>query len=267
MIKFLIKLILWIVTLIIIAVIGCYFYAGEIIKSATTKFVPEITKTDVQLSNVDISLFKGTISLSGLKIGNPKGFKTEEAFSLKNITVQFQPKTIMENKIIIDQVIIDGTHVTAEAQIKDGTITSNLTTIQNNVNAYLNKGNKNQKEAVNAKKEETKKAQNTSKSVVIRDLQINNSTITVSALNQVLDVPLPNIQQKNIGEQGKKTDWKETIAYIMNLISVESLKATANGVQEIMKKTAQGAIDEAKKAVEGVNNNAKEIIKSVKDLF
>ena len=261
LISFILKLILILLVLLLIAVGVAYYYAGHIVKTAVEEFVPEITKTSVKLNDVDISLFKGRVALNGLSIGNPDGYGSKEAFGLKNIVVTFDPKTITENKIVINQILIEGTHVSAEATYQNGKISSNLTDLQNNVNAYLAKSS-----SPAETKKETTPSSTSSKQVVIRDLQINDSSLTVGIMKQTIDIPLPNIQQKNIGEQKKKMTWKDTIAYIFNLITTESVKNTVTATQKALKDGALKLLDSAENAKNTLKEQAGNVLDSANSL-
>ena len=266
MIKFFLKTLMWLFIVLILLVTGIYFYAGEIVKKAVEVYVPKITQTSAKLDGMDLSLAKGEVSLNGLSIGNPKGYKTPEVFSVKKVKVVFRPTTLLHDKIIIDQVLIDGTHVSAEASYKDGQITSNLTTIKSNVDAFLNsdkKENKVQKE----EKEGASPTQTNTKTVVIKDLQVNNSSLTLGFLEQTTEIQLPNIQQKNIGEKDKKQTIKDAVVYIFDLISVESIKAVGKGVEDLLKQSAQQAIDGANKIIDEAKKSSDGLINAVKGLF
>lgn len=256
MIRKIFKFFIFIIVLLLILICGAYFYAGELIKAGVEKFVPEITQTAVRLNRVNISLFKGEVSLSGLSIANPKGYGAEKAFGLKSIKVLFDPKTILKDKIIINQILIEGTQVDAEAVYQNGQISSNLTEIQKNVESYLAK----QTSAAPAKKESTDQktsASNaSSKQVVIRDLQINNTELTVGVMKQTVTVTLPNIQQKNIGEKGKQKTAQDMIAYIFNLISVEAVKGTVTAVQDALRKGALQLIGTTNDTINSVKETA-----------
>ena len=267
MIKFLFKMILILVLLVVATIIGAYFYAGEIVKKAVETYVPQVTGTSAKLDGMDLSLFKGEVSLNGLTIGNVKGYNSPDVFSVKKIYVKFDPKTVLEDKIIINQILIDGTHVSAEATYKDGNVTSNLTTIKNNVDKFMKQSStKATTQKAEVKKEEKPAKSTSSKAVVIKDLQINNSSITVGLLSQSMDVPLPNIQQKNIGEKGKKTTLKDIIVMVFDMISVESIKATGKSAQELLKKSAEEALKGATSIVNDAKKNTEGLIKSVKDI-
>lgn len=261
MIKKLFKWLFILILVLCLAVVGIYMYAGEIVKFSVEKFLPEVTQTNVQLNRVELSLLKGHVGIYGLNIANPQGYGSDDAFSLKQISVSFDPKSVLTDKIIINQILIDGTHVSAEATYQNGKITSNLTQIQQNVESYLNKFNASsgQKTAESKPQPQTESTtQGAGKQVVIRDLQINNSELTVGVMKQVVSTALPDIRKKNIGEQGQKFSWKDAVAYIFNLISAESVKGTVNAVQEALRQGALQIVGTAKDTLNAVKESAKE---------
>lgn len=268
MIKILLKLILAVIVLVLIAAGGIYYYAGTIIKTAVEKYAPQVTQTAVNLNSIDLSLLKGKISLNGLSVANPKDYGSAKAFGLGGITVSFDPKSLLSNKIVINQIIIDKTAVDVEATYKDGQITSNLTEIQKNVETFIAKNT-----SASSQKEKNQSAQSPAeesapaKQVVIRDLQINNTQLTVGVLKKTITIPLPDIHQKNIGEQGSQMSWQDSIAYIFNLISTESVKETANAVQKAVQDAALEAVNISGATIEGVKESADGILSNVKGLF
>lgn len=266
MIKFIFKTILTILFLLVLGLVGAYFYAGEIAKKAVETYVPQITKTSAKLEGMDLSFMKGEISLNGLEISNPQGFKSPDVFSVKKIYVRIDPKSVLTDKIVIEQILVDGTHVSAEATYKDGEITSNITKIQKNVEEYLGASQTTDAQPVETKKEVTKTS-SSSKRVVIKDLQINNTSLTLGLMDQTAEIGLPNIEQKNIGEKGKKQTIKETVAYIFNLISLESIKASVAGAQDLLKKTAENALQGVTDVVDEAKKNPEGLINAVKNIF
>ncbi|MBQ8557559.1 MAG: hypothetical protein IJ440_02045 [Alphaproteobacteria bacterium] len=279
MLKTLKYVLLTVLIIIVAGVIGGYWYAGQIITKAVNTYLPQVTNTPSHLNNVDVSLFKGHISISGLSVGNPAGYGATDAFGLKNITVSFEPKSILSDKIIINQILIDGTQVSAEATYKDGKVSSNLTDIQKNVNQYMSKmiSNSSKKEQ-KQEKTATETPSTTEKQVIIRDLQINNSQLTVGLMKQTITVPLPNIRQKNIGEKGQKMELKDVIGYVFNLINNAAVKNTATTVQKALKDGALKLIgtatdttnmikDSAKSIVDNATQDAKGIGNAVKGIF
>lgn len=232
------KLILWIIALIIILVVVAYLTVSYWIVPVVGKVVPQVTQTTASLQSADISLLKGRIALKGLKIGNPKGFAAPESFKLNEISVQFQPSSLLSDKIIVDKVLIDGTQIAMELDM-NGQV--NLLALNDNVQKYLNASAQPAKETKPVKTQETK--QTASKSVVIKDLQILNSSIQFGMMGKMSTLKLPNIQEKNIGEK-KKTNIKDSIMLIVNKLTLQPIeeitkagqKALTNALDYIQKK-------------------------------
>ena len=70
------KLALWLLMLMIIIVVVLYFGMNLIVKTAIEHFGSRLTGTPVTVQSVEFEPFKGKALVTGLMIGNPKGFKT-----------------------------------------------------------------------------------------------------------------------------------------------------------------------------------------------
>ncbi|HDZ23629.1 MAG TPA: hypothetical protein ENH70_03725, partial [Desulfobacteraceae bacterium] len=68
-----------VVAVIIVAVIIIATNIGPMIRKAVNTYGPGITKTDVRLGDVDVSLFSGKAKLKQLFLGNPQNFKSPYA--------------------------------------------------------------------------------------------------------------------------------------------------------------------------------------------
>jgi len=77
------KKILIVLVVLIAAAIAAYFVLqnplGRLVKLAVEEFGPEMTQAAVKVSRVEISATDGRGALSGLFLGNPKGFKSDYA--------------------------------------------------------------------------------------------------------------------------------------------------------------------------------------------
>ena len=101
---------------IVTGIVGAIFVivAGDIIKTTVEELGPQLTKAEVKLAEVDLSLTSGEATLSGLKIGNPAGFQTPYAFQLGNISVKIDTATIGSDTIVIKEILINAPSVIAE---------------------------------------------------------------------------------------------------------------------------------------------------------
>ncbi len=80
-----------VVAVVVIVAVGAIVFLSSIdgiVKAAVEEAEPRITKAEVKLETVEISLTSGAGRLAGLKVGNPQGFKTESAFRLGEIAIQ-----------------------------------------------------------------------------------------------------------------------------------------------------------------------------------
>ncbi len=180
------KIILFILGLLIVLVIALYLSLGFIVKKAVTTVVPTITQTTANIDNVDISLFSGHISFSDLAIGNPAGFSDKNAFQMKQMTVEFDPHSIFSDTIIIRDVAISGTQISAELN-KKGEI--NLNQLYQNVNNFAHKNKKAGAQTTGQKTSDTGKG----KTVSLKHLNVTDSTVNLAVLNQSMTIPLPDI--------------------------------------------------------------------------
>lgn len=75
-----------------------------IVERAIERYGSEITGTPVRVASVDISLASGRGTVRGLTVANPKGFSSDSAFSLDEITLQIDVGTVTSRPIVIDEI-------------------------------------------------------------------------------------------------------------------------------------------------------------------
>ena len=124
------------IVVILVIIIGVAVYgasqSGTIIKEAVLEYAPPATGADVTLDGVDVSLLGGSAGLSGLTVGNPKGFKSDHAFKVGNVAVNIDLASLTSDVIRIKEVRIDGADLIYEL----GTRGNNISKIQKNIEAY-----------------------------------------------------------------------------------------------------------------------------------
>ena len=258
---------------IIGAVIGVYYYLGAIVKEAVGRFVPPVTGTTASVEHVDLSLISGRVEIRGLKIGNPAGYSDKNIFELGSVQVAFEPKTVLSDKIIINSVVVSGTKVSAELK-NIYSLDSNIGALQKNIENYL--GKTEAKATAAAAQPAAAKTEKTApgKQVVIRDLTIQKTELSVGVAGKTMTVPVPEIHRQNIGEAQKQKSMAEMVADILDILSLESLKALAASVQNMAKQGLVGAkavldsgTDALKDAGSAVSKGAKGALDGLKSLF
>jgi uncharacterized protein involved in outer membrane biogenesis len=168
---------------------------GPIIKTAVNKYGPAMTKTDLRINEVSISLFSGEAKLKDFYLGNPKGFKSPEAMSVDAIYLNVDEKSITRDPIIIERIEVVGPNITYE-KVKR---TDNFQTILRNVKKSADTS----KASSSSKKAPEK---NSGKKLVIRDFVITDGKVkmdldmkTGSSISA--SASLPKIHLKNVGEK------------------------------------------------------------------
>ena len=167
---------------------------GPIIQSTVNTYGPDITKTDVKLGDVNVSLFSAEAKLKDFYLGNPKGFKSPEAMKVGSILVDVDESSLTKDTIVIDRIEVLRPQITYEKTAR----TDNFQAILNNVT----KGAK-QSKTKSGKSSSEKPAR--SKKIIIRDFQLKGGQVNLAASllgqAQSLSTQLPDIQLTNIGEE------------------------------------------------------------------
>src|SRR2546427_6935112 len=101
--------------LIVVALTMVGVYLNSMIKTGVEAVGPKITGTTVKLHAVDLSPFSGQGRLKGLVIGNPPSFQAASAFKLADAKVKVDLKSALSDKLIIEEILIDGPEITYEA--------------------------------------------------------------------------------------------------------------------------------------------------------
>ena len=254
--KKLLKTLLAILLVIIVLAVVAYLTAGIWLKTVVSIAVPQMTKTSASLESADVSLFSGRLSLKGFKIANPDGFTNPTAFELGEISVKFEPKSLLTSKVIINEIKIDGTKVDAEIS-RTGNM--NLMVLNNNVQQFL--GNpvvSTMPSEVNNQKPAPSKS---AKAVVVKDLKITNSNLSFALMGKGMTVSLPNVYEKNIGEDKKET-FADLVGGIFTKLTADSLKAISKAGQESVNQLLDSLAGRSKEA-SGFVKNLKSQMKTV----
>ena len=131
------RILLGIALVLAIAVGGALYYLlstlDSLVKSAIETYGSEMTGTAVRVDSVRIELAAGKGTIRGLTIANPAGFSTAHAFTLGEITLDIDPRSVTGDPVVIDEIAIRAPQVTYEM---NAMAQSNLVVINNNLSAY-----------------------------------------------------------------------------------------------------------------------------------
>jgi len=185
---------------------------GPIIQSTVNTYGPDITKTDVKLGDVNVSLFSAEAKLKDFYLGNPKGFKSPEAMKVGSIVVDVDEKSLTQDTIVIDRIEVLRPKITYEKTAK----TDNFQAILNNVTKGAKQGKSKSGTSSSGKSGSSKK-------IIIKDFQLKGGEVNLAASllgqNKSLSTQLPDIHLKNIGEKDGGLKPEEAFRKIFAVLS------------------------------------------------
>ena len=239
------KILIGVAVLLVILAGGAYFVYSNIegyIKTALETYGSEATQSQVKVGDVKLSVRSGEGGLSGIVIGNPKGYSTANAFSLGLASLKVDIDSVAKNPVVIKEIVIDRPHIVFEM---GGDGSSNLQAIQKNLNAYAAKmgagggGAPAQKPAAGAKEPERK--------LVIENLYVRNGQIAAShslLKGQIISSSLPTIHLTNIGKAKGGATPAEIANEVIGAISQQANKAAMADVTKSLD-ALKGKVGEA----------------------
>ena len=242
------------------------FSMDSLVTMAVEKYGSATLQTKVTLDKTKISLKSGKGTLKELRVGNPKGFETETAFQLGEISMTLDARTITKGTVIIKEVIISAPQITYEL----GPEGSNLDALQRNATRKSSGGAETNGDAkpVNGAKKKGKKF--IIESLIIRDGKVNVSAAGLQGKKMTVD--LPAVRMANIGKSEGGATPGEVVKQLIEAFN----KATGGAVKNLglgkVVEEVEGVVKGAKEALEKgdpeqIEKQAKEIGNAVKGLF
>jgi uncharacterized protein involved in outer membrane biogenesis len=237
------KILKWVgwtlVTLILLLVLGVVFVSGPLIKHVVNTAGPRLLGVPVTLQKAAFSPFTGRLTLQGLYVGNPAGFKTPGLFELDTLDIDVDMTTLFKPVVVITEIRIAAPEITYEWAIKDS-----------NIGALLD-----QLSSKDAAPEPTPAAPaavpatESGKKVVIAKLTISGARVHATAKvlgGHAAVLPLPVIELANIGGEDKDAQGVTLVEALRKILG-----AVLTGVTKVVAGAGHLAVDGVK-AVGGV---------------
>ena len=112
------------------------FALGPILTPILSEVISPILGAHLTIDEVDVSALLNGITVKGITMGSPEGFKAKSAFELKHFNASIDLASLLTREIIINEVVIDGVNVTYEHNMKTFS-KSNFTRINRNVQFFV----------------------------------------------------------------------------------------------------------------------------------
>ncbi|MCF6775861.1 hypothetical protein L3V83_04640 [Thiotrichales bacterium 19X7-9] len=221
-----------IIAILVIVVIAIWLSINYVAGYLIEKYGSQVTGTQITVSGVDISAFRGEASIKSLKVGNPKGFTYPEILTLDNISIVVDTSTIKSDTVVIKSLIIDAPHLYYE---KNDNNESNLTVLQNNIEkntASSTEEDRSDQKQSQAVETSDKKDEASKKKVVIKNLIINDMAINAklpALANKELTFTVDEIQMTDVGQSGTGETTGQIIQQVLKVIAAKTASAFAKG--------------------------------------
>lgn len=182
-----------IIVIVVVVVFVGLSNLGPIIKTAVNTYGPKITKTELHVADVGVSILSAEAKIKSFFLGNPKGFKSPSAMKVGSVFVNVDEKSLTGDTIIIERVEVKKPEIHYEKKGK----TDNFNAILDNVK----KSAASDKQATGSGKDK-----GGGKKLVINDFVVTQGKVTlvmsVAGLgDKEITVDLPDIHLKDIGKK------------------------------------------------------------------
>ena len=246
------KILLGILIVIIVVLCALLIFLDSVVKTGIQTVGSAVTKCDVKVEHVSISILRGKVEMGDLVVGNPKGYKTDSAFKLGKIHVSMNPMSLFVGKrTYIKDILIDEPEITYEWNPLE--LTSNIGTIQKNVQSMLPaKDEKEEGDKLKEKKE--------GRPVEISHVTVSGGTIRISATfagGLAVPIPLPTITLNDIGKEKEITP-PEATATVLDEVCTSVVTQAKSTTQ-----TVSDSAEQLSKSAKALGNSAVEMGKSL----
>jgi uncharacterized protein involved in outer membrane biogenesis len=257
--KIIIGTLIALVVLLVLAVLAVSLFLDKAVKSGVETFGPRLTKVDVTLDSVHLSLFSGSGSIKGLVVGNPQGFKSPSAIRVGTASLSLEPRSVLSDKIIIRSVTVQGPEITFETDLRNSNLKKLLANVQESTGGGAKEPAKPQEPGQPKEAKPAKKLQ-------VDDFLISGGKVhvAVTALGgQSATIPLPDIHLQSLGAGPEGITPAELAKRVLEAIEKGATQAAAGTVTDIGK----GALYLTKGAANTGTNAVESGIKGIGDLF
>src|SRR5262249_1349949 len=128
--KLVIRLLIVFVVLVILGIVAVSFFLDGIVKRGIETVGPMVTKVEIKLDSVSLSLLSGSGKIKGLIVGNPEGFKSPSAIQVGNASLALQPGSVLGAKSIIKPSAVHAPEIPFETDLKQNNLSKIVANLQ-----------------------------------------------------------------------------------------------------------------------------------------
>ncbi|MGE4618221.1 MAG: hypothetical protein AAEJ04_00270 [Planctomycetota bacterium] len=212
-----IKKLLVVVTLLLLAVGGLYLYKDAAVRAGVIAGGDQVLGAgSTRLDAAAIDPFAGHLMLQGLYLKNPTGYQEPHFFQMKGFDTALSLGSLLEDRVVVPRVELDGIHLLAESIIdKDGP-RFNLLTIQQQLGS-------------STKKKENSVGESGGKKFVIEVLTVKDMMVTgmitiPGGRSWPLDLKVPTFEITDIGQKSKGVLLAEVMVIVLDTIIAKAIE-------------------------------------------
>src|SRR5258706_4646193 len=185
--KIVVRLLILVVVLILLAALSVHLFLDKAVQREAEQTGQKLTKVEVKLKFVHISLLSGSGKIKGLSVANPQGFSDKRAIEVGTASLALKPASVLSSKVLVNSINLEGPEISFEVSLQG----NNLKDLLDNV-----------KSASGTEKEPAKVA-GTSKKLQVEDFIVTVGKVHWSGSTPLGaksgTVPLPEIHLKDMG--------------------------------------------------------------------
>lgn len=204
----------------------------------------EVTGTGVSVSGVDIALREGRGTIEGISIANPDGYTAPHAFTLDDITLDLDLKSLGDEPIVIDEIRIKAPVVYAEFA-ENGSL--NINELKKRIEGFT---------ASDGEEDEGPDGPSKRMRIVRFVLEKGRIEVDASALGlEKRTVELPGIDLGDVGGSGGETPDGIAKAILGHVARRSAAEVARSGASRLIEEKLGGSVtDETKGLLKKITN-------------
>ncbi|HEX5790375.1 MAG TPA: hypothetical protein VFY13_04440 [Luteolibacter sp.] len=185
----------WVVTLLLLLSLAIFLalslWLGPVVRRALERFGPEVLGAPIAVQDVSVAPHRGLVTLNGLTVGSPEGFKHPTVLEASSLQINFSLFSLLGDTIVVEDLLLEEPIITYERR-KGRT---SLQQLQRNAEA----NGQRMIEQLGSKFEKGGK-----RDFAIERLRIRNGKVRtrVPGLETYITLGLPDVEKRNIGGKG-----------------------------------------------------------------
>ena len=227
--------------LIVVGVAVLFFYLDALVTRGIEVVGTRVLGTSVSVNSVLLSPLNGSGNISDLRIENPEGYSADYIFELGYVSMNIDVQSVFSDVLVIESVTIAQPVITYETRITS-----------DNVRALL------QNLPASDAADQPASGTSAGKQIIIRELQILNPQLNLSAGTISAPVQLPDIILHDIGTTNDAATVAEALRVVLSALRTTILRADLPSIEllrDSIENTVQDSVEQAGQAIDSAVEN------------